>query len=77
MTEQLVLFGEPELPPRFASFVRFHRANLVIYQKFVEFALEAVRAGREHFGARKGVFETRTATSDATDAMILRHCRTR
>jgi len=54
MTTQLGLFDpRPEtLPPRFAAFVQYHRDNPVIYQRFVQYAMEAHRAGRRGFGAR-------------------------
>ena len=49
---ELPFASEPPLPERFAAFVRFHRDNPVIYQKFVEFAFAGLHAGRPRFGAR-------------------------
>ena len=52
---QLNLFdsdGNPLLPPRFAAFVQFHRANPRIYGLFIRFALEGAVSGRKRFGAR-------------------------
>ena len=50
--QQLELFGAAApLPPRFASFVEFHRDNPTVWTMFQRFAQEALSAGRK-IGAR-------------------------
>ena len=59
------------------QFERFHRANPEIYQRFIFYTMEAIRAGREHYSARTIVERIRWHTSIETndpDFKINDHC---
>jgi len=46
---ELLLF--PERDPAHEAFLEFHRANPRVYELFVQYTFEAIRAGCRHFSA--------------------------